>query len=148
MSLNVKMWAKAVMVMPRIEDEEWRRLDFVSKWLVSTRFAAIILTIISVFVAGLLAYRAVNANVVMWLVLMVALIFAHATNNLLNDLIDFRKGIDRGNYYRAQYGPQPLDRGFMTERGLLLYAVANCLVALLAGAVLVYYRGGSRCRSC
>ncbi len=142
MALNVRMWGKAVTVIPRIEDEEWRSLDSVSRWLISTRFAVVILSIISGIVAGILAYRALNINIGAWLLLVIALIFAHATNNLVNDLIDHRKGIDRDNYYRAQYGPQPLERGFMTPRGLTLYAAANLAVALACGAVLVWYRGG------
>jgi len=142
MKLDLAMWKKAVTVIPRIEDDEWPKLDFVSRWLIMTRFAAIILTVIAVFVSGVLSYRAVNINIGIWVLLAVALIFAHATNNVLNDLIDFRRGIDRGNYFRAQYGPQPLDRGFMTQRGLLRYAIGNCLLALLGGVGLVLYRGG------
>lgn len=142
MRLDTRMWAKAVMAMPRIEDGEWAALDFVSKWLVLTRFAAIILTLISSAVAGILAYRVENIDVAVWLLLTVALVFAHAANNLLNDYVDFRKGVDRGNYFRAQYGPHPLDRGFMSERALLAYALANLAVALAAGAALVAYRGG------
>lgn len=142
MSVNLRMWGKAVSVIPRIEDEEWRALDFVSRWLISTRFAVVILSIISGVVAGILAYRTGSINVGAWILLVVALIFAHATNNLVNDLIDHVKGVDRDNYYRTQYGPQPLERGFLTRRGIIGHAVATFAVALLCGAVLVWYRGG------
>jgi 1,4-dihydroxy-2-naphthoate polyprenyltransferase len=142
MKLNLEMWRKAVTVIPKIEDTEWLRLDFVSRWLISSRFAVVILTIISAVVAGVLAYRVGAVNVAIWLVLVIALIFAHVTNNQINDLVDFRKGIDRDNYYRSQYGPQPLDRGFVTERQQLVSIVANCLIAVVLGVVLVLYRGG------
>jgi 1,4-dihydroxy-2-naphthoate octaprenyltransferase len=136
------MWWKAATVIPRLDADEWRGLDFVAKWLVSTRFAAVILTLISAGVAGILAYRIVNINVGIWILMIVALVFAHASNNLINDIVDYTKGVDRGNYYRAQYGPQPLEHGFMTRRGMILYAGINFAIAAAAGAALVDYRGG------
>ena len=51
------------------------------------------------------------------------------------------KGIDKDNYYRAQYGPQPLEHGLMSKKELLTYAAVTGLIALLAGVILVYYRG-------
>lgn len=128
--------------MPRIENEEWSRLDFISKWLISTRFAAIVMTVISVLIAGILAYRVGPVNLLIWLALMVSLVFAHATNNLVNDFVDFKTGIDRENYYRDQYGPQPLERGFKSQAGQLIYAGINGAVALGLGIFLVFYRGG------
>ena len=128
--------------MPRVENEEWKGLDFVSKWLISTRFAAIVMTVISVLIAGILSYRVMNISVLVWVALMVSLVFAHATNNLVNDLVDFRTGVDHDNYYRDQYGPQPLERGFKTMSGQLLYAAINGAVALALGILLIFYRGG------
>jgi 1,4-dihydroxy-2-naphthoate polyprenyltransferase len=66
---------------------------------------------------------------------------AHATNNLLNDLTDHIKGVDKGNYFRAQYGPQPLEHGLLTMHQVLIYAAVTGLIALAAGAYLVALRG-------
>jgi 1,4-dihydroxy-2-naphthoate octaprenyltransferase len=66
---------------------------------------------------------------------------AHATNNLLNDLTDYRRGVDKDNYYRTQYGVQPLESGVMNIRQLLTYAGITGAVALAAGAYLVAVRG-------
>ena len=77
----------------------------------------------------------------MWLLLVIGLIMAHATNNLLNDYTDHVRGVDKDNYFRAQYGPQPLEHGLMTTRQLLTYAAVTGLIALAAGAYLVYLRG-------
>lgn len=142
MKLDVRMWWKAATVIPRLEADEWKRLDFVAKWLVSTRFAAVVLTLISASVAGILAFRVTNINVGIWFLLIFALVFAHASNNLINDIVDYLKGVDRGNYYRAQYGPQPLEHGFMSLRGMIVYAGVNLLIAILAGVGLIEYRGG------
>ena len=140
--MDVAMWRKALTVIPRIEKEEWKRLDVISKWLISTRSAVLVITFIPAVIAGILAYRAGSFEPVLWLVMAIGLLAAHATNNLLNDLTDYLKGVDRGNYFRAQYGPQPLEHGLMSIRQLLTYAVVTGLIAVAAGAYLVYARGG------
>jgi len=32
--MNISFWIKALRVIPRIEKDEWEKLDFISKWLV------------------------------------------------------------------------------------------------------------------
>ena len=139
--MNVAMWGKALRVIPRIEKEEWNRLDVIARWLIATRSAVLIITFISAAIAGLLALRDGRFNLGLWLLLTLGLLLAHATNNLLNDLTDYLKGVDKGNYFRAQYGPQPLEHGLLTVRQLLIYAALTGLLALAAGAYLVYLRG-------
>jgi 1,4-dihydroxy-2-naphthoate octaprenyltransferase len=139
---NVAMWGKAVSVMPRINKEEWDALDLVSQWLISTRFAAIIMTITSVVITGLLAARDGFFPLGLFLLLLIGLVFAHSTNNLLNDYTDFVRGIDKDNYFREQYGPHPLGRGLMTRGGLLTHIAMNGVVALAAGIALIVLRGG------
>ena len=140
--MDIAMWGKALRVIPRLDKEEWNRLDIISKWLISTRSAVLIITLIPSLIAGILAYREGKFNPLLWLIVTVGLIMAHATNNLINDLTDYWKGVDKGNYYRAQYGPQPLEHGFLTTRQLLGYVVVTGLIAAAAGAYLVYVRGG------
>ena len=139
---NVEMWGKAISVMPKLNKEEWLELDFISKWLISTRFAAIIMTVTSVAISGLLAGRDGVFNIWLFLLVMIGLVFAHTTNNLLNDYTDYARGIDKDNYFREQYGPHPLGRGFMTKQRLLLNAAVNGVIALTAGIALVFLRGG------
>jgi len=139
--MNVTMWRKALNVIPRITKDEWDHLDIISRWLISTRAAVLIMTFISAGIAGIFALQAGKFNLGYWLALALGLILAHATNNLFNDYTDFIKGVDKGNYYRAQYGPQPLEHGLLTKRQLLAYAMVTGLLALLAGAVLVYAWG-------
>ena len=71
----------------------------------------------------------------------VGLLFAHATNNLVNDLTDHAKGVDRDNYFRAQYGPQPLEHGLLTRGQMLAYIAVTGGIALAAGLYLVATRG-------
>ncbi len=139
--MNVGMWAKALRIIPKIDKAEWDRLDVISRWLISTRAAVLVMTFFSATIAGILAARAGQFNWLNYLLLVIGLVFAHATNNLLNDYTDYQRGVDRDNYFRTQYGPQALEQGLMTKRELLLYAAVTGLIALAAGAYLVWLRG-------
>lgn len=142
MNVDVGMWRKALQVIPRIDKEEWDHLDVISRWLISTRAAVLVMTFLSAAIAGILAVQAGLFDLWLWLLMTIGLLLAHATNNLLNDYTDFVKGVDKDNYYRAQYGPQPLVHGLMTRRQLLTYAAVTGLIALACGLALVFLRGG------
>jgi 1,4-dihydroxy-2-naphthoate octaprenyltransferase len=139
--MNVAMWAKALRTIPRITKDEWNGLDVISRWLIASRAGVLVITFISAGVSGLLAYRAGQFSLGLWLLMALGLLLAHATNNLLNDLTDYVKGVDRDNYFRAQYGPHPLEHGLLTMRQVLLYTAVTGLLALAAGLYLVSLRG-------
>jgi 1,4-dihydroxy-2-naphthoate octaprenyltransferase len=136
------MWRKALQVIPKISKGEWEKLDIVSKWLIATRAAVLVMTFISAALAGIFAYRDGLFDFWPWLLVTIGLIFSHAANNLLNDYTDFVRGIDQDNYYRSQYGPQPLVHGLLNKSQLVAYALVTGLIALTAGAILIYLRGG------
>ena len=139
--MNVAMWIQALRIIPRITRDEWDRLDVISRWLIAARGAVLVITFISAGIAGLLAARDGLFDPVLWTLTALALLLAHATNNLVNDFTDYRKGVDRDNYFRTQYGPHPLESGLMTTRGLLTYAAVSGGLALAIGAYLVAVRG-------
>lgn len=138
---NVAMWGKALTVMPRITKEDWAGLDLVSRWLIATRSAVIVMTFTSAAFAGLLAAKAGQFHFMPFALCTLGLCLAHATNNLVNDLTDYWKGVDEGNYFRTQYGPQTVQDGFLSVNGLLTYAAVTGLVALGVGVYLVMLRG-------
>jgi len=140
--MNTKMWIKALQIIPRISKEEWQKLDVISKWLIITRAAVLIMTFLSAAIAGILAFRDGAFNLGIWALVAFGLVMAHATNNIFNDFTDYTKGVDKDNYYRAQYGPQPLVHGLMSKRQLLTYDAVTGLVALACGLALGLYRGG------
>ena len=139
--MNTSMWARAVTVIPRVTKEEWNALDVISRWLIATRSAVLVMTLNSAVIAGLLAVRDGKFDLLLWLMVTVGLLFAHATNNLVNDLTDHWKGVDKDNYFRSQYGPQPLEHGLMTRGQVLVYTAVTGLVALAAAAVILSQRG-------
>jgi len=140
--MNVAMWRKALQIIPRISKDEWDELDILSKWLIATRAAVLVMTFLSAALAGIFAFRAGSFDWLSWVLVTVGLILAHATNNLLNDYTDFVRGVDHGNYYRSQYGPQPLVHGLLNKRQLLTYAIVTGLLAAACGIALIFMRGG------
>jgi 1,4-dihydroxy-2-naphthoate octaprenyltransferase len=139
--INVAMWGKALTVMPRISKQEWNALDIVSRWLIATRSAVIIMTFTSAAFAGLLAAKAGRFEALPFLLATLGLCLAHATNNLVNDLTDYWKGVDEDNYFRTQYGPQTVQDGYLSVKQLLTYTAVTGLVALAVGGYLVTLRG-------
>jgi len=135
------MWIKALKVIPRISSEEWTRLDLVSRWLIASRSAVFVMTATAGAIGGLLAYRVNLFHWGLFLEAILGIIFAHATNNLLNDYIDYKKGVDHDNYYRAQYGPHPLEHGLLTRREFLAYVMVTGLIAVSFGLLLTWQVG-------
>src|SRR5690606_8103564 len=135
-------WSRALRIIPRVSKDEWSRLDLVSRWLIATRAAVFVMTAVAAGIGGLLALRDGLFSGPRLLACLIGLVFAHATNNLLNDLTDHLKGVDRDNYFRAQYGPQPLEHGLLSIRQVLTYAAVSGAIALAAGIYLVLATGG------
>jgi 1,4-dihydroxy-2-naphthoate polyprenyltransferase len=139
--MNVAMWGRAVRVIPRVSAEDWKSLDVIARWLIATRSAVLVMTFISSAIAGLLAYRDGAFDGLLWGLVTVGLLFAHATNNLVNDFTDHVKGVDKDNYFRTQYGPQPLEHGLLTRGQMMRYIVVTGAIALACGLALVALRG-------
>lgn len=139
--MNLAMWRKALNVIPEVSKPEWDRLDVVSKWLISTRAAVLVMTFISAALAGLFAWRDGGFSFLPWLALTLGLILAHASNNIFNDYTDFVRGVDKDNYYRNIYGAQPVASGLMTKQQHLTYFLVTVLIAFALGLYLAFYTG-------
>jgi len=140
--MNASVLGRALRGVPRLSRDEWNKLNAIARWLIATRAAVLIMTFISAAIAGVFAVRAGKFDFGLWALMTVGLMMAHATNNLLNDMTDYAKGVDRGNYYRAQYGVQPLEAGFWTMKDAWRYAIITGGLAALCGLSLVVVRGG------
>ena len=143
MKIDFAMWRKALNVIPDVTKDEWARLDIVSRWLISTRAAVLVMTFISAALAGLFAFRDGAFHFLPWLALTLGLILAHASNNIFNDYTDFVRGVDKDNYYRNIYGAQPVASGLMTRRQHLTYFAVTALLAFILGLYLIWSTGFS-----
>jgi len=139
--MNVALWGRALYTVQRVDKATWTQLDIVSRWLIASRASVLVITFISVAIAGLLAIRNGRFDPALWALATLALLFAHATNNLVNDLTDHLKGVDRNNYFRAVYGAHALEHQLLSIRGLIAYAAVSGIAALAIGGYLVAVRG-------
>jgi 1,4-dihydroxy-2-naphthoate octaprenyltransferase len=120
---------------------EVERADAVTRWLVIARACVFSMTFTSALVGALLAALSGSFNVGIAFLCLVGLLAAHGANNLINDWIDVRKGVDTEDYPRAQYSVHPLLGGLTTPSGLLRATlVLNVLDALIM-VILVLLRG-------
>jgi 1,4-dihydroxy-2-naphthoate octaprenyltransferase len=137
MKINFAMWKKALNVIPEVSKDDWDHLDLISRWLISTRAAVLIMTFLSAALAGIFALRDGSFQFLPWVILTVGFILAHASNNIFNDYTDFVRGVDKDNYFRTIYGAQPIASGLMTKRQHLTYFAVTAFLALLAGIYLI-----------
>ena len=140
--MNPKVWAQALSTMPKLTLQEWQQLDVIARWLVATRASVLFMTFMSVALGGLLAAADGVFSWPLWLACCFGCVFAHATNNLLNDYMDSRRGIDKNNYYRNRYGVHVLEDGLLTEQRFWLYVALTGGVAIVLGLWLVSQREG------
>lgn len=137
--INFKLWRDALVNIPRIDTKkEWDALDVVSKWLISTRAAVLLMTALTVVLGGFLAFKDGIFNTLDFLLCLIGLVFAHASNNLINDWVDHKKKIDDNNYYRALYGTQALECGYWSFKQWFNYLLVTGSIALICGILLIF----------
>ena len=76
--MNRAVWKKALQVIPSVSKEGWDRLDFLSKWRISSRAAVLVMTLTSSAIAGLFAARDGGFRILPWLVVTPGPILGHA----------------------------------------------------------------------
>lgn len=135
-------WWQAITTVPRLDAAQWAALSSPVRWLLAVRSSVLFMTLMSSAFGGLLAWRDGVFAPLLWLLCLLGLLLAHATNNLLNDLTDSRRGVDKGNYFRNQYGVHPLEDGLLSPKSFYVYIALTAAAALLVGAAIVVMRGG------
>jgi 1,4-dihydroxy-2-naphthoate octaprenyltransferase len=114
--------------------------DSVTRWLVISRACVFSMSLTSGMMGLLIAAEqaARGGAPVNWLfgiLAVLGVVIAHAANNLINDYMDVKQGVDTEDYPRAQYAPHPILGGLTTPRRLL---VAALILNLLDLAIMLY----------
>ena len=142
--MDLKLWWFALQKPVKENDKRvWDSFDVIAKWLISTRATVTQLTLIAGVIAGLLALRDGFFNFPLWLAMTLGIYFAHSSENLVNDYIDYTRGIDEDNYYRGQYGIHPLVHKFWTKQDWARWFVTAGIIAVLCGIFVLVYTGFS-----
>ena len=109
-------------------------------WWMAVRPCVFPMTAIAVLIGILLAAAAGPfgiAQVMRAVLVLIGSLAAHAGNNLLNDYIDVREGVDRQGYFRTEYAPHPILSGQLTANQVLRGAALLHVLDVLILAVLV-----------
>ncbi len=125
--------------------DTWRRLPWWSRLAFAVRAPVLVMTLGSALFGAALAWRDAHVDGTVFAVVLVGLLLAHATNNLLNDWVDYRRGVDSPGYYRVEYGVHALAHGLMTKRAFLTAlfgvgagaAVCAAILTAVCGSVVI-----------
>lgn len=139
--MSEAIWIQALKTVPQIDKTCWDSLNLFTKWLVASRFSVTIMSFTSAIIGILLALSTGTVDVMLSILCVAGLIFAHATNNLLNDYTDSVRGVDKGNYFRTQYGTHVLEGGLLTKKQLMGYITFTGALAIACGVIIIYLRG-------
>jgi 1,4-dihydroxy-2-naphthoate octaprenyltransferase len=134
-TVNPKNWLLALYTMPKFREGEW--VDPVTRWLIASRAAVVVMSVISGLLGGLLVLVGAPGQFSLGLTLLttLGLALAHTGSNLVNDYWDARHGIDSADSPRVNYGPQAFVNGEFTRTQLL---ISTGIVLALAGAIGLY----------
>ncbi len=112
-----------------------KRMDPISKWLIITRAAVFSMTLTSGMIGGLLAISQVEKpNWLNFVLAVIGLVIAHASNNMTNDYFDLEGGVDTDEYARALYAPHPVLSGLVSKRTLF---IAITVVNLIDAGIMI-----------
>jgi len=95
--------------------------------------------LISSLIAGVWAWKDKSLDLGAFALVTIGLTFAHATHNLLNDVVDWYRGVDKDNYFRNQYGSHP--QILMTQLELFNYFFFTASVSFMVALLLCLLRG-------
>ena len=138
--MDLKLWWFALQKPVKENDKKvWDSFDVIAKWLISTRATVTQLTLMAGVISGLLAYRDGYFDLWPWLLMTLGIYFAHSSENLVNDYIDFTRGIDEDNYYRGQYGIHPLVHKFWTKQDWTRWFLTAGIIAVVCGLLVLVY---------
>lgn len=139
--LTPQYWLSALYTMPKFNADA--PPDALTRWLVASRAAVVIMSVISGLLGGLLVLVGATEKFSLGLTVLTALglALAHAGSNLVNDYWDARHGIDSPDSPRVNYGPQAFVNGEFTKKQLLLGTGILLAAAAAIGLYLAYVAG-------
>jgi 1,4-dihydroxy-2-naphthoate polyprenyltransferase len=106
------------------------------RWVIIVRACVFSMTLTSGLVGVMLAWRDGYFSWILSILAILGLLIAHAANNVLNDLMDYRSGVDTVDYYRVQYSPHPIHLGWASPLKLFLVFLFLTLVDFI---ILIYF---------
>ncbi len=106
------------------------------RWVIIFRACVFSMTATSGLLGIMLAWRDGYFSWTPAVLVLLGLLIAHAANNILNDLMDYRSGVDTADYYRVQYSPHPIHAGWISPLRLFLVFLFLTFIDFI---ILVYF---------
>lgn len=103
------------------------------------RVVSLPITLFSAVIAGLLSHVYGSFDLKLFAVCTVGLLLAHSASNVMNDLWDYRSGLDSQGYFRNVYGVHAVHA--LGEKGALFIGLLLSFTAFLCGLYLFVHRG-------
>ena len=144
--MALRTYASVLLRQSAPEGVDWRTMPVLARALLLTRASVLPLTIVGAgqgllyaWWRGTISDTATGVSgLLLGLAAFLGANLAHAANNLANDWRDYKDGLDRPGYPRADYSPHPIASGAMSSRTLLTaIAILTGLGALLGGFTMV-----------
>ncbi|MEM2666077.1 MAG: prenyltransferase, partial [Nitrososphaerota archaeon] len=110
-------------------------------WFLATRPWSFVMTIVSVGLAGSLAWRSGSFEPLHFLLTLFGLIAFHAASNMLNDYYDVKHTVDRQGAPTTRYRPHPLVSGQIEIRSFQAVVVFLYAIVLSIATYLSFVRG-------
>lgn len=127
---------------PRLTPQAWLSLNPMVRWFIMIRGPVLVMTVSAALLGIGLAYlnsaenETSDISLLKAAAIIIGLSLAHATNNLVNDWVDYQQGTDKDNYFRHQYGTHVLAANLISTRHFLLTTLATALPAVVCAGYL------------
>jgi 1,4-dihydroxy-2-naphthoate octaprenyltransferase len=139
--MSEPIWYRSLSSVSPLKRDIWDRMNILQRWSYFAVAASLPMSVLPALYVGLLAWRDGDFNLVRWIALVVGLVFAHATNNMANDITDFWRKVDEGDFTKMKLMPPPLHLGYLPLRSALVYLTVTGVIALAAGIYLLLQSG-------
>lgn len=113
----------------------------IKTWILATRPWSLVMTFVSVSLAGILAFGNGSFSPALFLMTMVGLMLAHLASNMANDYFDVKHGVDHKDSPTSQYRSHPLLSGSINKGSFKTAIVVTYMVALILGLAIAWIRG-------
>lgn len=111
-------------------------------YFIATRPWSFSMTIISVTIGTLMAFKEENISLismVAFFITLVGAILVHGATNVLNDYFDTKYNVDTIMAPTTKYRPHPIIGGYLSKKEVLSESIIMYLLALICGFILIIY---------
>lgn len=111
-------------------------------YFIATRPWSFSMTIISVTIGTLIAFKEENItflSLVAFFITLVGAVLVHGATNILNDYFDTKYNVDTDLAPTSKYRPHPIIGGHLSKKEVLIESIIMYFLAFICGIILIIY---------